>query len=249
MQPTPLNPDCDTLWNKYSTWNDTVKQGLKNYALASMDALIYPFFWTWKVSCVLGYRLRGVHQHPLSFILIWLTIGVSASTLAPAPVLACFFHAISLTPKITPIFFFSPLCHLVSSSVIVAVLLAPRSRVGCPGPCSGDSVPCITLCVSRLFSHNSLERQASNRSRIVRTCGVLRSFHFPRYGVVFLFFVFHVSCHEKAHVHICTPLRLRLLSSMNPDSRNNFRSSNHSIVPSCDHPLLVLSCHGTKLKF
>ena len=108
MQPTPLNPDCDTLWNKYSTWNDTVKQGLKNYALASMDALIYPFFWTWKVSCVLGYGLRGVHQHPLSFILIWLTIGVSASTLAPAPVLACFFHAISLTRKSLLSFFSLP---------------------------------------------------------------------------------------------------------------------------------------------
>ncbi|KAF9783864.1 glycoside hydrolase family 5 protein [Thelephora terrestris] len=47
-QPTPMNPDC-SLWNDYASWNDTVKQGLKNYALASMDALVYPFFWTWKI--------------------------------------------------------------------------------------------------------------------------------------------------------------------------------------------------------
>jgi hypothetical protein len=131
MQPTPLNPDCDTLWNKYASWNDTVKQGLKNYALASMDALIYPFFWTWKVSCVLRYRLREVHQGPLSAILIWLTTGVSALTLAPAPVLACFLHAILLTSKITPIFFLSSL----SPGFIV------RYRHGSIGPSQSSEVP------------------------------------------------------------------------------------------------------------
>jgi len=43
-----MNPDCD-LWNDSTSWNATVKQGLMNFALASMDALIYPFFWTWKI--------------------------------------------------------------------------------------------------------------------------------------------------------------------------------------------------------
>jgi len=46
---TPLNPDCTSIWNNAGTWNDTVKAGLKNFALASMDALMYPFFWTWKI--------------------------------------------------------------------------------------------------------------------------------------------------------------------------------------------------------
>lgn len=56
--PNTLNPDC-TYWNNYGSWNDTVKAGLKNFALASMDALIYPFFWTWKVSCVLRLHIRA----------------------------------------------------------------------------------------------------------------------------------------------------------------------------------------------
>ena len=50
------NPDC-AFWGDYTNWNGTVKEGLKNFALASMDALMYPFFWTWKVSRVLRFHL------------------------------------------------------------------------------------------------------------------------------------------------------------------------------------------------
>ncbi|KAL5528823.1 hypothetical protein ACEPAF_7962 [Sanghuangporus sanghuang] len=39
---------CDS-WNDYAQWNDTLKAGLKQFALASMDALQNYFFWTWKV--------------------------------------------------------------------------------------------------------------------------------------------------------------------------------------------------------
>lgn len=37
--------------NDWQSWNDTFKAGLKNYALASMDATHNFWFWTWKVCC------------------------------------------------------------------------------------------------------------------------------------------------------------------------------------------------------
>ncbi|GAA95847.1 glycoside hydrolase family 5 protein [Mixia osmundae IAM 14324] len=40
---------CDP-WNDYTTWNQTTKQGLQLFALASMSSLQNSFFWTWKVS-------------------------------------------------------------------------------------------------------------------------------------------------------------------------------------------------------
>lgn len=40
--------DCG-FWQDASLWNSTVKAGLKEFALASMDALGDWFFWTWKV--------------------------------------------------------------------------------------------------------------------------------------------------------------------------------------------------------
>jgi hypothetical protein len=40
--------DC-ALWQDSSTWNATVIAGVKEFALASMDALQDWFFWTWKV--------------------------------------------------------------------------------------------------------------------------------------------------------------------------------------------------------
>ena len=45
---TPANPDC-ALWNDWENWDQATKDGLLNFALASMDALENPFFWTWKV--------------------------------------------------------------------------------------------------------------------------------------------------------------------------------------------------------
>ena len=44
-------PDCG-YWQDAAGWSDATKQGLLNYALASMDALGDFFFWTWKV-CLL----------------------------------------------------------------------------------------------------------------------------------------------------------------------------------------------------
>ncbi|TFK79234.1 glycoside hydrolase family 5 protein [Polyporus arcularius HHB13444] len=40
--------DCD-YWENWETWSDETKQGLMNFALASMDALGDWFFWTWKI--------------------------------------------------------------------------------------------------------------------------------------------------------------------------------------------------------
>jgi glucan 1,3-beta-glucosidase len=40
--------DCG-LWQDASTWNETVKAGVKAFSLASMDAMQNWFFWTWKI--------------------------------------------------------------------------------------------------------------------------------------------------------------------------------------------------------
>lgn len=40
--------DCD-LFSDASKWDQATKEGVKNFALASMDALGDWFFWTWKV--------------------------------------------------------------------------------------------------------------------------------------------------------------------------------------------------------
>ncbi|KAI0333252.1 glycoside hydrolase [Cubamyces sp. BRFM 1775] len=41
-------PGC-AYWEDYANWSDETKQGLLNFALASMDALGDWFFWTWKI--------------------------------------------------------------------------------------------------------------------------------------------------------------------------------------------------------
>lgn len=45
---TPNNPNCP-FWDDWQNWDQATKDGLLNFALASMDALQNPFFWTWKV--------------------------------------------------------------------------------------------------------------------------------------------------------------------------------------------------------
>ncbi|KAJ7843740.1 glycoside hydrolase family 5 protein [Mycena olivaceomarginata] len=52
--------DC-SLWEDSSTWNATVKAGVQQFALASMDALGDWFFWTWKI----GKAADGVVRSPL----------------------------------------------------------------------------------------------------------------------------------------------------------------------------------------
>ncbi|KAK7045305.1 glycoside hydrolase family 5 protein [Favolaschia claudopus] len=52
--------DCN-LWLDSTTWNDTTKAGVKQFALASMDATQDWFFWTWKI----GPAIDGVVRSPL----------------------------------------------------------------------------------------------------------------------------------------------------------------------------------------
>ncbi|KAJ7448949.1 glycoside hydrolase family 5 protein [Mycena latifolia] len=52
--------DC-SFWEDSSTWNSTVKAGLMQFALASMDAMQDWFFWTWKI----GPAADGVVRSPL----------------------------------------------------------------------------------------------------------------------------------------------------------------------------------------
>ena len=40
--------DC-TQWEDYANWGPEIKDGVNNFALASMDTLQNWFFWTWKV--------------------------------------------------------------------------------------------------------------------------------------------------------------------------------------------------------
>ncbi|KAF8147427.1 hypothetical protein K438DRAFT_1989662 [Mycena galopus ATCC 62051] len=69
-----------SLFMDASTWNDTVKAGVQQFALASMDATQDSFFWTWKVRLFflprltlsifrdlpqIGAALNGVVQSPL----------------------------------------------------------------------------------------------------------------------------------------------------------------------------------------
>ncbi|KAI0768688.1 glycoside hydrolase [Trametes elegans] len=54
-------PDCG-YWQDAAGWSDATKQGLLNYALASMDALGDFFFWTWKVGAS---TTTGTVQAPL----------------------------------------------------------------------------------------------------------------------------------------------------------------------------------------
>lgn len=133
------NPDC-SFWTNYATWNDTVKEGLMNFALASMDALIYPFFWTWKVSCILIRHLDGALGSIVSILSFWLAIGVSVFTFAQkqltrAPVLAIFFLRHTTGPEINSYLYFSPFpCYLDSLFSIVTGLLVPRGQVRCRVP-------------------------------------------------------------------------------------------------------------------
>jgi glucan 1,3-beta-glucosidase len=49
---TSYGGDCSD-WEDSSTWTPGTKAGIKNFALAQMDALQGWFFWTWKVSYLL----------------------------------------------------------------------------------------------------------------------------------------------------------------------------------------------------
>ena len=46
--PWPSRGSC-TEWTDWQNWDQTMKDGIKTFALASMDALQNWFFWTWKI--------------------------------------------------------------------------------------------------------------------------------------------------------------------------------------------------------
>ena len=52
---------CD-IYNDWQNWNTTMKDGFKNFVMASMDALGDYFFWTWKIG---NDSETGVVQAPL----------------------------------------------------------------------------------------------------------------------------------------------------------------------------------------
>ncbi|KAJ7624672.1 glycoside hydrolase superfamily [Roridomyces roridus] len=52
--------DC-SVWQDSTNWNVTVKAGLMQFALASMDAMQDWFFWTWKI----GNATSGIVEAPL----------------------------------------------------------------------------------------------------------------------------------------------------------------------------------------
>jgi hypothetical protein len=45
---TTTNPDCP-IYNDWQSFNATMKEGAKNFVLASLDAFQDFFFWTWKI--------------------------------------------------------------------------------------------------------------------------------------------------------------------------------------------------------
>ena len=107
MNSATANPDC-SLWTNSASWNDTVKEGLMNFALASMDALVYPFFWTWKVSSVLICYLGGALGATVHLSWFWSTFGL-AFTFARAPVSVVFCLLHDWPRKIIPISISLPL--------------------------------------------------------------------------------------------------------------------------------------------
>ncbi|KAJ7824076.1 glycoside hydrolase superfamily, partial [Mycena olivaceomarginata] len=65
---------CQTetaLWLDASTWNDTTKAGVKQFAFATMDVTQDWFFWTWKT----GPAADGVIHSPLWFYSLGLQNG------------------------------------------------------------------------------------------------------------------------------------------------------------------------------
>jgi hypothetical protein len=147
----------------YAGWNDTVKEGLKNFALASMDALIYPFFWTWKVSRMLGRPDEGALGFIISLSCFFLGYRyfyfyVRAEAVGTSTGLNHILPMSHHWPEINSYLHFSPFrCHLDLSFPSTGSLV-PHGPVGQPGPRWSDSVPCITPQTPGFFLfHNRLE--------------------------------------------------------------------------------------------
>lgn len=89
--------DC-TFWEDSAQWNQTVKDGLRDFAMASFDSLRNWFFWTWKIgnSTTLGHVGSPLWSYQLGLQEGWMPedpreadgycnrIGVTAAAQAPA---------------------------------------------------------------------------------------------------------------------------------------------------------------------
>ncbi|OCF34165.1 exo-beta-1,3-glucanase [Kwoniella heveanensis BCC8398] len=65
--------NCDT-FDEWFNWSDDFKAGVKNYAMANMDALQNWFFWTWKIgnSTVKGYQTSPQWHYKLGWENGWM---------------------------------------------------------------------------------------------------------------------------------------------------------------------------------
>ncbi|WVR09255.1 hypothetical protein IAU60_006320 [Kwoniella sp. DSM 27419] len=65
--------DCDK-FDQWMSWTDDFKAGVKNYAMANMDALQNYFFWTWKIgnSTVKGYATSPQWHYRLGWEQGWM---------------------------------------------------------------------------------------------------------------------------------------------------------------------------------
>ncbi|PBK97236.1 glycoside hydrolase [Armillaria gallica] len=90
---TPGYPDC-TVWDDWTSYNASTIAGLKNVALASMDALQNFFFWTWKIgnSTQLGTSSSPLWHYQLGVQKGWIpedpreAIGHCASVLSSSQI-------------------------------------------------------------------------------------------------------------------------------------------------------------------
>lgn len=210
-----------------------------NFALASMDALIYPFFWTWKVSPILSHSLGGTLGPAVSFSWSPLTTVVSAFTSVPkesarAPVLTVSLPCHTIGPENDSYVYFSPsLCHLDPSSIVTGSS-DPCGRMGYWDPAhvtAFHASPCKYQ--GYLFS---IGTSPLNRHHLVQTWRVLRSFH--SLVMVSIFYFSCPSLRNRGAPHIYTSLRISF--SLICDGLNTFLPFNHYIGSSCDHPLTSL---------
>lgn len=149
-----------------------------------MDSLIYPFFWTWKVSLVLPFSLVGnTRIHPPLFWFL-LTIGFSASTLSGHEhrrQCFLFFHIILFATKFIPISWSSGFVLRYHHGSICSC-----GRVRSLGPCSGDGVLCTTRQIRGLFFPQFIGTLGFQLTSDRTNVGLPRTFHFL--VMVFLFY-------------------------------------------------------------
>ncbi|KIO29181.1 glycoside hydrolase family 5 protein [Tulasnella calospora MUT 4182] len=98
---TAVTGDCKT-WTDYESWTQDTKDGVKLFAMASMDALVHWFFWTWKIgptlatgkvaapfwSYSLGLQEGWMPTDPRSAAGVCASLGVASTPAGPLPATA-----------------------------------------------------------------------------------------------------------------------------------------------------------------